>query len=272
MILLLEIIGILLIAIAGIVLGRWASNQSTSARIFAMGVSFAVVGLILLSRLGTLWEIFPLLRPIAASRLRFVLLAFAVGLGLTAPLSQLRSYASRFVTCLVMAGFIAILISFPFLGPAVIQSDLANSQTRFDIDGVCRQSQPFTCGPAAAVTALNHFGIQASEGTLAMAAHTSPIIGTSPWDLYRTLQSDYSQTGIEYSFLYMPSIDQLPKDAVLLAIVRDAPATDHCVAVMAVNENTVTVADPMAGLIHMPHDSFTRLWRNCGILLQRPTM
>jgi predicted double-glycine peptidase len=71
--------------------------------------------------------------------------------------------------------------------------------------------------------------------------------------------------------LYIPSIDQLPKDAVLLAVVRDAPATDHCVAVMAVNENTVTVADPMVGLIHIPHDSFTRIWRNCGILL-RPTM
>lgn len=267
--LLIEIIGIFLIAIAGIVLGRWASNQSTSARVFAMMVSFAIVGLILVSRLGTLWATFPMLRPIAASRLRFVLLTFAVTLGLTAPLAQLRSYASRFVTCLVMAAFIAILISFPFLGPALIQSDLANSQTRFDIDGVCRQSQPFTCGPAAAVTALNHFGIQASESTLAMAARTSPIIGTSPWDLYKTLKSGYSQPGLEYSFLYMPSIDQLPKDAVLLAVVRDAPATDHCVAVLAVNENTVTVADPVTGLVHMPHDSFNRLWRNCGILLQR---
>ncbi|MHC5180676.1 MAG: hypothetical protein ACYSO1_01355, partial [Planctomycetota bacterium] len=61
----LETIGILLIAITGIVLGRWASRQSTSTRIFAMGVSFAVVGLILLSRLGGLWEQFPMLRPIA---------------------------------------------------------------------------------------------------------------------------------------------------------------------------------------------------------------
>jgi hypothetical protein len=115
-----------------------------------MAVSFAVVGLILLSRQGVLWETLPVLRPIAASRLRFVLLAFAVTLGLTAPLTQLRSYASRFITCLIMSFFIAILISFPFLGPALIQSDLAASQTRIDIDGVCRQSQPFTCGPAAA--------------------------------------------------------------------------------------------------------------------------
>ncbi|MEN8126344.1 MAG: cysteine peptidase family C39 domain-containing protein [Planctomycetota bacterium] len=265
-----ETLGILLIAIIGIVLGRWASRQSISARIFAMGASFAVVGLVLLSRQGSLWETFPLLRPIAASRLRFVLLAFAVTLGLTAPLTQLRSYASRFITCLVMAFFIAILVSFPFLGPALIQSDLANSQTRIDIDGVCRQSQPFTCGPAAAVTALNCFGVKAVEGDLAIQARTSPVIGTSPWDLYKTLKSNYAADGIEYSFLHMNSIDQLPDDAILLAVVRDAPATDHCVAVLAVSENTITVADPMAGLVHIPRDSFAQLWRNCGILLQRP--
>ncbi|RKY08727.1 MAG: hypothetical protein DRP56_03645 [Planctomycetota bacterium] len=270
MMLWLEIFGILLIAVTGIVLGQWASGRSTSARIFAMGVSFAVVGLILMARLGSLWEMFPLLRPIAASRLRFVLLAFSVTLGLTAPLTQLRSYVSRFITCLVMAFFVAILISFPFLGPALIRSELAASQTRIDIDGVCRQTQPFTCGPAAAVTALNRFGIEATEARLAMQSRTSPVIGTSPWDLYKTLKSDYSAGGIEYSFLHMRSIDQLPADAILLAVVRDAPATDHCVAVLAVNENTVTVADPMAGLVHMPRDSFTQLWRNCGILLQRP--
>ena len=266
----LETLGILLIAFIGIILGRWASRRSTSARIFAMGASFAVVGLILLARQGSLWNTFPFLCPIAASRLRFVLLAFAVTLGLTAPLSQLRNLASRFVTCLVMSFFIAILIALPFVGPVLVQSDLAVSQTRIDVDGVCRQSQPFTCGPAAAVTALNRFGVQASEGNLAMAAHTSPVLGTSPWDLYKTLKSDYADEGIEYSFLHMRSIDQLPADAVLLAVVRDAPTTDHCVAVLAVNENTVTVADPMAGLVHIPRDSFTQLWRNCGILLQRP--
>ncbi|MHC5119104.1 MAG: cysteine peptidase family C39 domain-containing protein [Planctomycetota bacterium] len=265
-----ETCGILLIAIVGILLGRWASVRSTSARIFAMSASFAVVGLILVARQGSLWQAFPFLCPIAASRLRFVLLAFAVTLGLTAPLSQLRSLTSRFVTCLIMGFFIAILVSLPFLGPALIQSDLAASRTRMDIDGVCRQSQPFTCGPAAAVTALNRFGVEASEGELAMQSHTSPIIGTSPWDLYQTLKSNYASEGIEYSFLHMNSIDQLPADAILLAVVRDAPASDHCVAVLGVHENTVTIADPMAGLVNMPRDSFTHLWRNCGILLQRP--
>lgn len=265
----LETFGIFLIAIVGVIIGRWASRRSSFTRIFALCVSFTVVGVILLSRLGSLWDTFPLLCPIATSRLRFVLLSFAVTLGLTAPLSQLRSLLSRFVTSVIMSVFITILVSFPFLAPAMIQSELAITQTRIDTDGVCRQSQPFTCGPAAAVTALNRLGIEAAEGPLALQSRTSPVIGTSPWNLYKALKRNYSAEGIECSFLHMNSIDQLPPDAVLLAVVRDAPATDHCVAVLAVNENTVTVADPMSGLVHIPRDSFSQLWRNCGILLQR---
>lgn len=266
----LETFGILLIASVGVILGRWASCRSTASRIFAMCASFGVVGLILLARQGNLWDSFPFLCPIATSRLRFVLLSFAVTLGLTAPLSQLRSLVSRFITCAVMCGFIMVLVSLPFIGPAMIQSDLAATPTRIDTDGVCRQSQPFTCGPAAAVTALNRLGVEAAEGSLAMQSRTSPIIGTSPWNLYRTLKSEYTAEGIDFSFQYMSSIDQLPPDAILLAVVRDAPAWDHCVAVLAVNERTVTVADPMAGLIHISRDCFNQQWRNCGILLQRP--
>jgi len=162
MILWLETGGILLIAAAGIVLG-WRAAGSMRARLFAMAAAFAVVGLILLSRWSSLWDTFPFLIPIAASRLRFTLLAFAVSLGLTAPLGHLQSYASRFATCTVMSVFIVILVSLPFLGPAIIQHDLSALPTRIDADGVCRQTQPFTCGPAAAVTALSRLGIKAAE-------------------------------------------------------------------------------------------------------------
>lgn len=264
-----ETLGIALIAVVGYILGQWASRQSTASRIFAMCAAFAVVGLILLARQGNLWGAMPFLRPIATSRLRFVLLAFAVTLGLTAPLRQLSSFIARLATCVVMCGFITILISLPFVGPAMIQSDLAGTPTRIDTDGVCRQSLPFTCGPAAAVTALNRLGIEAAEGPLAMQARTSPVIGTSPWNLYQTLKSQYSEEGIEFSFLYMNSIDLLPPDAILLAVVRDAQVSDHCVAVLSVSESAVTIADPMAGLIRIPRASFSRQWRNCGILMQR---
>lgn len=265
----LETLGIILIAVLGVILGRAASRTSPRSAVFAMAASFSVIGLILLARLNTLWDSFPFLCPIAASRLRFLLLAFAVTLGLTAPLAQLKSIMVRWMICLLMGVFLGVLVGLPYVGPVMIRSELAATQTRMDTDGVCRQSQPFTCGPAAAVTALNQFGIHAAEGDLALRSRTSPVIGTSPWELYQTLKSGYADQGIECSFLHMNSIDQLPTDAILLAVVRDAPVSDHCVAVLGVNEKTITVADPMAGLIHIPRASFSRQWRNCGILMQR---
>jgi predicted double-glycine peptidase len=234
-----------------------------------MTVAFGIVGLILLARLSVLWPYLPLLRPIAAGRLRFILLTFAVTTGLTAPLGQLHSIVSRFFTCVAMSIFIAVLITLPFMGPALVQQDLSKIPTQFDIDGVCRQSQSFTCGPAAAVTALNYFGFNATEGGLAVAARTSPVIGTSPWNLYQVLKDNYASEGLLCRFDYLDSLDAIPTDSVTLVVVRDATMLDHCVAVMGYTDRTVTIADPMEGLVHIPRLQFTQQWRHCGIVLQR---
>jgi predicted double-glycine peptidase len=269
---LLETLGVVLTALAGLFIGRWASKRSSAARIVAMLVAFAVIGLILLARQGQLWSTFPMLCVVSASRIRFVLLAFAVTLGLTTPLSQLHSNISRFVTCLIMTAFIGVLISLPFIGPMVISRQLASTPNRIDVDGVCIQSRPFTCGPAAAVTALNHFGFEAAEGQLASDARTAPLIGTSPWNLYRALKSNYAGQGLDCSLEYFDSLDQMPAGAVMLAVVRDTAATDHCVAVMSMDAQTVSIADPMEGLVSMPRWRFIQQWRNCGIIMQRKTV
>jgi len=264
-----ETIGILAVAACGLLAGQWASKHSSAIRITAMVFAFSIVGLILLARLSFLWPYFPPLRPVAAGRLRFMLLAFAVTIGLTAPLTQLRSVISRLITCLVMSVIIAVLVTLPFMGPALVQRDLSGIPTRLDIDGVCHQSQPFTCGPAAAVTALKHFGVNAAEGQLAVAARTSPIIGTSPWNLYQVLKDTYSSQGLRCRFNYLDSLEAIPSDSIALVVVKDAVLTDHCVAVMGYNDQTVTIADPMEGLVHVPRPQFVRQWRNCGIILQR---
>ena len=266
----LETIGILAVAACGLLAGRWASKHSSAARITAMVFSFGIVGLILLARLSVLWQYLPPLRPVATGRLRFMLLAFAVTVGLTAPLSQLRNIFSRYMTCLVMSVIIAVLITLPFMGPALVQHDLSDTVTRLDIDGVCRQSQSFTCGPAAAVTALKHFGMDAAEGQLAVAARTSPVIGTSPWNLYQVIKDTYAPQGLRCRFSYLASLDAIPAGSITLVIIRGEALTDHCVAVMACDDRIVTIADPMEGLIYVPRLQFAQQWRHCGIILQRP--
>lgn len=266
----LETIGMLLTAVLGIGLGLASSRRSMWTRVAAMVAAFAMVGLILLARQDALWGRLPFLCPLAAGRIRFVLLVFAVTLGLSAPLDQLSSRVSRVATCLVMSLMIGVLISLPFLMPAVLQNEFSISRTRMDVDGVCRQTRAYTCGPAAAVSALKRLGLEADEGALALQARTGPLVGTSPWDLYKAIESTYASQGLSCAFERYNSLEQIPPGGILLAIVNDRFALDHCVAVLAYDENTVTLADPAEGLVHMPRPQFTQEWRNCGILLYRP--
>jgi hypothetical protein len=212
----------------------------------------------------------PVLCPLAAGRVRFVLLVFAVTLGLSTPLAQLTRPSVRLITCGILALYISALTILPFLGPAAVQSQLASLTTRFDADGVCRQTQPFTCGAAAAVTGLRQLGLTADEGTLAVAARTSPIIGASAWTLYLAILKQYQPQGLLCSFGMFDTLDAIPKDAVLLAVMRSSAFSDHCVAVLDFTDKEVVIADPATGLMRIPTAQFLRSWRNCGIVLRRP--
>src|SRR5215471_20022654 len=79
----------------------------------------------------------------------------------------------------------------PFLAPAFNRGYLSRLETRVDANGVCRQSNDYTCAPAAAVTALRKLGLPAEEGELAILAHTSSLTGTEPDVLASELQKRY---------------------------------------------------------------------------------
>ncbi|GAI31450.1 unnamed protein product, partial [marine sediment metagenome] len=131
----------------------------------------------------------------------------------------------------------------PFLVPALIRGYLANLATRVDSNGICFQSTDYTCGPAAAVTALRKLGLSAHEGELAILSHTSPVAGTLPWCLYTALQNRYSAEGLRCQYRRFDSVGQLKHAGVTLVVVRDTLLSDHCVAVLEVSDRRVTVAD-----------------------------
>jgi predicted double-glycine peptidase len=47
---------------------------------------------------------------------------------------------------------------------------------------------------------------------------------------------------------------------------------DHCLAVLEVSDNAVTVADPVTGTRMMPYEQFEKIWRFSGIVLRRDTL
>jgi len=168
-----------------------------------------------------------------------------------------------------MAWVVTWFSVFPFLVPALIKNRLSNIKTRLDSNGICFQTTDYTCGPAAAVTALGKLGLSAHEGEIAVLSHTSPVAGTLPACLSSALQSHYGAAGLKCRYRRFDSIEQLRNAGVTLAMVRDSFLLDHCLAVLEVSDHTITVADPVAGKRLMSHEQFEKIWRFSGIVLER---
>ena len=157
----------------------------------------------------------------------------------------------------------------PFLAPALLKNYLSNINTRMDLNGICYQSKNYTCGPAAAVTALRRLGLPAEEGEIAILSHTSPVTGTLPWCLYKALQDRYGADGLKCQYRRFDSASQLRNAGVILAVVKDAFLRDHCVAIIEISDHTVTIADPVSGKQSMSYGEFEKIWRFSGITLER---
>jgi hypothetical protein len=265
----LETLGVILICLCGIALGRLFSSFPKPYWSLGYILSSALIAVLLLAKHNDSLGLLPVLSWITASRAKSVILSLAVTTGLTTPLSRLPGKSERLLVCLVMAVVVGWFSVLPFIAPTLIRGRLSSLATKFDSDGVCRQATSYTCGPAAAVTALAKLGLSANEGEIAILAHCSPVTGTLPACLCAALAHRYAGQGLKCRYGHFDSINQLKRAGVTIAIVRDAFLLDHCVAVLEVSDRTVTIADPMAGLRFMSREQFEKIWRFSGIILNR---
>jgi hypothetical protein len=267
-----ETTGVVLVALLGILLGRLFSRVRRGYWVLGYFLPAVLIAMLALARfnhgLSFVWPI----SWVTTGRVRFVILSLAVSMGLTVPLSRLPHKFEKLIVCILMAVFVTWFSVLPFLVPAFIKDDLSNLRTRFDSDGICRQTTDYTCGPAAAVTALGRLGLTAEEGELAVLSYSSPVTGTLPACLSSALQNRYSADGLTCRYRRFDSIDQLRNAGVTLAVVRDAFLLDHCLTVLEVSDDAVTVADPITGTRLMPHRQFERIWRFSGIVLERDSV
>jgi hypothetical protein len=268
----LETAGAILIAVFGVFAGRACSRFRKPWWVLGYVLpSMLIVMLAMVRFNNSLYFVSPF-SWISVGRVRYVVLSLAVSMGLTVPLSRLPYKFEKLIVCLLMAGFVTWFSVLPFLVPALIKERLSNLQTKFDKNGVCRQSTDYTCGPAAAVTALEKLGLRADEGELAVLSYSSPVTGTLPACLSSALQDRYSAEGLSCRYRHFDSIAQLKNAGITLALVREAFLMDHCLAVLEVSDDAVTVADPVTGTRLMPYKQFEKIWRFCGIVLQRNSL
>ncbi|MFZ2148411.1 MAG: cysteine peptidase family C39 domain-containing protein [Sedimentisphaerales bacterium] len=265
----LETAGVVLVAVLGVFLGGVFSGLRKPHWLLGYFLSLAAIGLLVLVRCN---DALYFVRPFcwfAAGRVKFVILSLAVTMGLTVLLSRLPHKFEKLLVCILMVVVVTWFSVLPFLVPALIKDHLSNIKTRLDSNGICFQTTDYTCGPAAAVTALGRLGLSAEEGEIAVLSHTSPVAGTLPMCLSSALQRRYGLFGLKCQYRRFDSIEQLRNAGVTLAMVRDTFLLDHCLAVLEVSDHTVTVADPVAGTKLMSHEQFEKIWRFSGIVLER---
>lgn len=265
----LEILALGLVAILGVVLGRMSRSLRFPWWALGYAVSLSLVGIVALGRCDGVLHFSRPFSWMVAGRMRFVVVAFAVTLGLSTPLFHLPRQWERIVAWVLMAAVVLRFSIIPFAVPALVAEELSGLNTIVDSNGVCLQTTDYTCGPAAAVTALRRLGLPAAEGEIAALAHTGPWGGTLPACLSEALQSRYGPEGLDCRYRRFNSVAELDQPGVTLAVVKDTFRKDHCVAILDVSDEAITLADPAYGVTSMSHEQFESIWRYAGIVLTR---
>lgn len=266
---LLETAGIILISIFSIILGKAFSGLRKPYWTFGYFFPCVLIGILLLARIN---DGFSFIRPFnwfIAGRSRFALISIAVCMGLTTPLSRLPRKIEKVLVYLIMFVVVTWFSVMPFLFPVLVRSSLLNNPTFYDRDGICRQTTDYTCGPAAAVTALEHLGLTAKEGELAVLSHSSPVVGTLPTSLCSAIANRYKDEGLKCKYQKFDTIEQLRQTGVTLVVVKEGFMLDHCIVVLEVLDDAVAVADPITGKELIPMEKFEKMWRYSGIILER---
>lgn len=217
----------------------------------------------------------PLLSWVLVGRWRFLVLvssASALGGALYHRLPKPRDRRA-------LALFAAVVVAQASLGPtvsaALARPWLAAQPTLIDRNGVCRQTTDFTCGPAAAVTALRSLGVNANEGELAVWAGCSQTTGTPPDILAQVIDQRFRAVGVTATLRRFDVAENLnqPKGAAAVALLNYDWLLDHWVCVYGADRRWVLIGDPDpkrgGGLIQMPRAEFDRHWRRVGIIVQR---
>jgi hypothetical protein len=263
-----EFIAVGLTALAGLLSGAVVSRLGKRPALIA-----CLCVIIVILTLGGGWFVpismyNPVVFALFAGRIKLILLAFLVPMGLASAMPYLPYKIERRGVLVMTAVSIYVFAVFPFLGAAMAGDVLAGVPASFDSNGVCRQSTSFTCGPAAAATALHRLGVDVSEGQMAVLSRSCPYIGTSDYNLIHAVNQAVSDKPIECTYGCWEELPKLSGRQVMLVILQQGVWMNHCVAILNTTDRAVVFADPAEGIITLSQKHFQKLWTGRGILLQ----
>lgn len=269
MVLWFEAIGALLVGLGGVAIGNRCARLRDWKWLLGYFVPLGIIGIIAISNhfpaVGLTWPV----RWLTFGRGKFALIGFVSAVVLATPAFRLPRKRDRKAVLALITSIVLGVAVWPFAAAALVQPQLKSLQTRVDQDAVCLQSTHYTCGPAAAVTALRKLGLPAEEGELALLAFTSPAIGTAPDILAQTLQKRYCKDGLTARLSSFKRIEELKGAEPTIVVTKLSFLIDHYVTVLEVTEDKVIIGDPLTGLKELSLGEFEKLWRRIGIVLGR---
>lgn len=261
----LKTIAVIGLCVAGGVVGRWMG--SLNQPYWPFGYLLSLCGLVFTgaSRHFPDLNFLPLFAWLTEGRREYAVLGVSVAMLLMTLSPRLpgRGQKGLIVALALVAALKTAIL--PFLGPILVRSQMVSIETEIDAQGVCLQTSSYTCGPAAAVTVLRRFGIEADEGEIAIHAGTGPTTGTPADMLCRAIEELFAKEGIECRYRQFDSVAELKRPGVTIALVKLNFFMDHYVAVLRVADEYVVVADPLMGQRRLSHAAFKQRWRGSGI-------
>lgn len=256
--------GVVLLGVAGVLIGRWFSRLRSRMWLLGYGVPLLLAVAIVIPRWVPWAELVAPFKWVMADRTEFAAMALICTTALTTPLCRLKLRRQRVAVAFFMLFFTFYFSVLPFLMPAFAYPHLSQLKTTIDAEGVCIQSNGYNCGPAAAVTALRTRGIPAEEAALAIRAHTTQFAGTPTDSLCTAMRDEYD---VHCQPVYRGKISDLRGQEPFIAVVKFGFLVDHYVTVLSMTDTNITVGDPLTGMRRCTLEEFGREWRKVAILI-----
>ena len=264
-----ETLGVLILADLGVVIGLLTRKLKKHLWLLCYLPPLLLIILIALTRHFYWLGFYPPFSWVSDGRREFVIFAFSIPMLFGTLIPRLSVLRQKIV--LIVFVMIASVVFFviPFTSPILVRDELEKIVTEFSYDGICIQSTDYTCGPAAAVTALSQFGILADEGELAINAYTTPHTGTSDDLLKAAIEKLYSSDGVTCTYRKFESIADLKQSCPVIAVTKYSFLIDHYVTVLEVTDYKVIIANPSTGRELLTYEQFEEIWRSVGIVVER---
>ncbi len=138
-------------------------------------------------------------------------------------------------------------------------------------DQPVRQSQEYSCVPAACATALNILGYYTTEAEMARLTYTRPGTGSTIIRAMDGLSRRLAGSGYEVKLL-QPSYEELrrlPMPA--LTPLQLESTRRHMVTILSVDPDWVEFSDPVEGEMSLPRDVFEHYYVGQVLVFQRQT-